>query len=708
MPIKYSNTTGGGIPFGDNSGRPGNPQIGQPFFNGAAARLELFTSATGWQNIVQETPAVVSVSGSYIESAASSTITINGTNFSSGATAYAVGSDGVDHIADTSSLISVVQISATFSGLSRAYEPYDIKVVNPSNLYGVLYDTLQVDDIPVWITQSGSLGTYPEDDDIEIQLAISDDENQALTFSILSGDLPVGISLDQTTGILSGTTPNINSQSSLYSFVVQATDGSNTTNRSFSINILENAPVWATPPMLSAYSSGSPYYQSIQASDDNLNQVSFSIFSGSLPTGLSLDQTTGAISGTPSVADRSYVFVARATDLVFGNYSDRQFTIPNIGPSWVSPQNLGYVYSDSNSKQIDATDDAGLTYSLIAGSLPAGMILTQGGVLSNASLSPSGTVSTFTIRVTDTAGNFIDREFSVATATRLYQFSSHTFTSSMSGGYRYGPTVAQARSTYSTAWDENTSYFSTPFDGIQRWTVPASGIYRFTVAGAKGGAFSNNESAGSINGGGRGAIIVSDIALVSGDVIYIVSGRRGGNYSGGQCGGGGGGSFVSKGAPYENSTLLIAAGGGGGGGNSGSVSLMDAQVGTSGGGWGAGSNGSGGIYGSGSESGSSGGGWLSSGTGAQPGAQVRQFGSPIGAQSVYGDSSNSGGFGGGAAGWGSPGGGGGYSGGGALTINGDSRCAGGGGGSYYTGSLVSAETGSSGNYADGYVSVLAL
>ena len=57
MTIKFSDITGGGIPYGNTAGRPANPGIGKLYSNGEAARLELYTN-TGWQNIVQETPGV--------------------------------------------------------------------------------------------------------------------------------------------------------------------------------------------------------------------------------------------------------------------------------------------------------------------------------------------------------------------------------------------------------------------------------------------------------------------------------------------------------------------------------------------------------------------------------------------------------------------------------------------------------------------------
>ena len=151
----------GGIPFGDNSGRPASPGVGQPYFNGQENRLEIYTQTTGWQNIVAETPGVVSISGNYIADNSSNTIVISGTNFVTGARVYAVGNDAVEVEATTVTINSIAQITAVFTGLLNAKEPYDIKVVNPSNLYGILPDVLYVNQTPTWNTSAGSLGSFP-------------------------------------------------------------------------------------------------------------------------------------------------------------------------------------------------------------------------------------------------------------------------------------------------------------------------------------------------------------------------------------------------------------------------------------------------------------------------------------------------------------------------------------------------------------------
>ena len=229
MAIRKSSSSG--IPFGNTAGRPANPGIGQLYSNGQVGRLELYTE-TGWQNIVQETPGIASITGVYNESAGSGTFVLSGTNFVTGGIAYAVGTNGVEYQATTSTTNSIVQMTVTFTGLSAAYEPYDVKVLNPSNLFGLLPDAFFINDSPVWSTSSGSLGSFAGA--TSIQLATTDDESNAITYSITSGALPAGLSLSSA-GLISGT---VTASPATYTFIVSASDGSNTAvARSFSINV---------------------------------------------------------------------------------------------------------------------------------------------------------------------------------------------------------------------------------------------------------------------------------------------------------------------------------------------------------------------------------------------------------------------------------------------------------------------------------------
>lgn len=291
----------------------------------------------------------------------------------------------------------------------------------------------------------------------------------------------------------------------------------------------------------------------------------------------------------------------------------------------------------------------------------------------------------------------------------LYPFTSHSFTNASTTGID-GPTLAACQTAYSGA-AFLTSYFSVT-NGIQRWTVPASGTYTFTIRGAGGGNGYTNGSSGNIGGFGR--ILTGSIELTQGEQLDILIGQQGtdgGSASscGGAGGGGGGGTFVYN---VTTSTWLLVAGGGGGGAtwtsiDSGTlVNLQHANGGNDGlDSLGSPSNPTGGTNGGGGTGARSsthgcvggaggGGGIIGDGT---YGYVTSDFGKAFNNSISPGQGGSSpyrvGGFGGGgSSGYYTGGGGGGYSGGagGGLPSCSCSRLtAGGGGGSYYNATYVS-------------------
>lgn len=261
MAIRKSSSSG--IPFGVSAGRPASPAYGQLYSNGETARLEIYTQESGWQNIVQETPGVSSITGHYYESDNEGTFTISGTNFVTGAIAYAVGTNGTEYQATTTTYNSLVQLTALFENLSADYEPYDIKVVNPSNLFGLLPDAFYINESPIWSTSSGSLGTVYANASVSKTVAGTDAESNTLTYA--SSDLPSWLSLNSSTGALTGTSPTISSDTT-YTFNITVSDGSNAAvSREFSI------PVTAVPVISGGtLSSDSTYYYRTFAANGNL------------------------------------------------------------------------------------------------------------------------------------------------------------------------------------------------------------------------------------------------------------------------------------------------------------------------------------------------------------------------------------------------------------------------------------------------------
>lgn len=144
---------------------------------------------------------------------------------------------------------------------------------------------------------------------------------------------------------------------------------------------------------------------------------SFGVVSGTLPTGLTLDSSTGAISGTPS-GTGSYTFNIRVTDSTVA-FSERTFTIyltPTLAISTASlPRGSnGVAYSQT----IAATGGkTGYSYSVTSGILPAGLSLAGNGTLSGT---PSATgTSIVTIIASDATGRSVNKQLALYVDTAL-------------------------------------------------------------------------------------------------------------------------------------------------------------------------------------------------------------------------------------------------------------------------------------------------
>lgn len=86
-----------------------------------------------------------------------------------------------------------------------------------------------------------------------------------------------------------------------------------------------DSPVWVTTSPLATATINTSYTDTLEATDPDGGAVTYAVTTGSLPTGLSLDSSTGVISGTPTGSGQT--FTVTATD-DGGSQTTREFTLP--------------------------------------------------------------------------------------------------------------------------------------------------------------------------------------------------------------------------------------------------------------------------------------------------------------------------------------------------------------------------------------------
>jgi hypothetical protein len=257
-----------------------------------------------------------------------------------------------------------------------------------------------------------------------------------LTYALTTGStLPTGVTLNATTGAISGTPTTVGS----YSFAVTASDayGDSATSSTYSLVVSYPAMRITTSALPTGYIS-SAYASTTLAATGGAgvsSNYTWTLTSGSaLPTGLSLS-SAGVISGTPAGSTGTTSVSFTVTDSTSGLSATATLSIEIKAAVAITAATLptGYVGSAYPSTQLAATGGSGTysTWALASGSsLPAGLSLSNTGAISGTPTGSAGSTS-FTVKVTDSASNTATETFSITVAAGV----SITSSTSLADGY---------------------------------------------------------------------------------------------------------------------------------------------------------------------------------------------------------------------------------------------------------------------------------
>ena len=315
--------------------------------------------------------------------------------------------------------------------------------------------------------------------DIAYSLTFTASGVTPIEWELLSGSLPAGLELYYT-GVLSGTPE----ATGTYSFSVKATNELGSDTQLFTLSVYQLPAVTTTS--FGYARLGSPYSGQLTATGST--PITWSITNGSLPTGLSLNASTGAITGTP-LATGTFTFTVVASNIV-GNSTpvtlsiEAGFALAIVTNSPLPNGTVNAVYT-SLTFQVDGVDGSfPVTWAWAAqagSSLPPGLSFNATtGVLSGT---PSA-IGTYNVNVTVTNGSTNSTSpFSITVGAP----PAITTDPVLAGGIdRPFTIVLNASGTTPITWSMTSG--PTPSANIQlssggvlSWLIPAIGTYSFTV-----------------------------------------------------------------------------------------------------------------------------------------------------------------------------------------------------------------------------------
>ena len=242
-----------------SSASPSGAEIGDLWVDTSTANpLIKAYDGTGWDTLGSApVPIITGIAPDNIAGSASTAVIINGSNFESGSIVKLVNTSGTELFTISTTFNNARSLQFLTPALTASAGPYDVKVINPDNQISILENALSLGNSPIWTTVSGSLGQINDGSRSTRTFTVSayDPDGGVVTYSIISGNLPTGMSISSG-GLISGTTTAVASNTT-YAFTLRATDQSGlVSDRDFSITtmapiiVIYNTPTstsWTVP-----------------------------------------------------------------------------------------------------------------------------------------------------------------------------------------------------------------------------------------------------------------------------------------------------------------------------------------------------------------------------------------------------------------------------------------------------------------------------
>ena len=258
--------------------------------------------------------------------------------------------------------------------------------------------TITVNDITPSITYSTTSLTLEKGTTMTTETPTSTG-GTVVSYSV-SPTLPAGLSLDTSTGAISGT-PSAVTSSASYTITATNTGGTDTASMTIVVNDVAPSITYSTNSF--TLTKGTAMTTASVTSTGG-TVVSYSV-SPTLPAGLSLDTSTGAISGTPTAVTSSASYTITATNTGGTDTASVTIVVNDITPS-ISYGTTSLTLEKGTAMTTQSPTSTGgvvVTYS-VSPTLPAGLSLDSStGAISGTPTAITSSAS-YTITATNTGG----------------------------------------------------------------------------------------------------------------------------------------------------------------------------------------------------------------------------------------------------------------------------------------------------------------
>ncbi len=253
-------------------------------------------------------------------------------------------------------------------------------------------------------------------------------------WTLASGALPTGMAL-ASNGVISGTPTS----SGNFSFGVRVTDTASSqigyqggaATRDFTITVGPGV-LSIVPPTLPASVVGQAFTSTFSATGGT-PPYTWNVLSGSLPAGLTLS-TAGVLSGTPTTAGGPTTFTIQVRDNV-GGTATRDVSITTIAGLSITTASLddGVIGVPYSVPLLAANGTPPYTFAVVNGTLPAGITLSDSGLLSGNPTTAAN--ASLIIRVIDSRNLAATRSFTLVVRPPLAISTESLPTGNIGAGY---------------------------------------------------------------------------------------------------------------------------------------------------------------------------------------------------------------------------------------------------------------------------------